>query len=67
MPWNLRWPFARRGARADLDSLPDVGKPPDDAEPVVEPHLQDIGSASYELRLEEDEPAPGRGFDNSPR
>jgi hypothetical protein len=31
--------------------MPDVGQPPEDAEPMIEPRLQDIGSGSYELPL----------------
>jgi hypothetical protein len=65
MPWNVRWPFARPRPRDDADRLPDVGQPPDDAEPMAEAHLQDIGSGSYELRLEDDEPRAGREADGS--
>jgi hypothetical protein len=33
--------------------MPQVGQPPTDAEPIVEPRLQDIGSGSYDLPLPE--------------
>jgi len=66
MPLNLRWPFVRRGAPSNRGTLPEVGQPPDDAQPVAEPQLQDIGSASYELRLADDEPVSETDADNSP-
>ena len=40
--------------------MPDVGQPPENAEPMVEPRMQDIGSGSYELPFPQpnDEPDP---------
>jgi hypothetical protein len=67
MPWNviipagavavaaLAWVFRQRQSRSSLESMPDVGQPPADAEPIVEPRLQDIGAGSYELPLEDDD------------
>jgi hypothetical protein len=42
--------------------VPDVGQPPEGAEPMVEPRMQDIGFASYELPLSEPDAEP----DDSP-
>lgn len=65
MPWNLivsglalalvatAWLFRRRPRRTLEGPMPDVGRPPGDAEPVAIPRMQDIGSASYELPLSE--------------
>jgi hypothetical protein len=62
MPWNLivtggalvlllaAWLFRRRQP-SSIGPMPNVGQPPEDAEPMVEPRLQDIGSATYELPL----------------
>ena len=36
--------------------IPEVGQPPEQAKPMVEPRLQDIGSATYELPLSDPEP-----------
>ena len=67
MPWNLiipagvvalvgvAWALRRRSSRSSLGSMPEVGQPPADAEPIAEPRLQDIGAGSYELPLEDDE------------
>jgi hypothetical protein len=54
MPWNVRSWFRRRRPQSSLDAMPDVGQPPADAEPVVEPRLQDIGAGSYDLPLPTD-------------
>lgn len=48
------WLFRRRQSPSTLDAMPEVGQPPADAEPMVEPRLQDIGSGSYELPLPDD-------------
>lgn len=45
-----RWPSA--------GPIADVGQPPRDAEPMVEPRLQDIGSATYELPLSDPQADP---------
>ena len=72
MPWNVvlpggvvvllaaAWLFRRRRAPSALDAMPDVGQPSRDAEPMVEPRMQDIGSGSYELPFPQpnDEPDP---------
>ena len=50
----MKWLFRRRQP-STADDLPDVGQPPEDAEPMVEPRLQDIGSGSYELPLPDDD------------
>jgi hypothetical protein len=67
MPWNVIipaavvalvavvWVLRRRTTRSGFGSMPDVGQPPADAEPIAEPRLQDIGAGSYELPLEDDE------------
>ena len=47
--WQLRGPRSRTGR------YPDVGQPPEGAEPMIEPRLQDIGSGSYELPLSDPE------------
>lgn len=72
MPWNLivtgggialllvAWLFRRRHSPSTVGTLPDVGQPPEDAEPIVEPRMQDIGFASYELPLPATEPDPDR-------
>lgn len=71
MPWNLIvtgggvalllavWLFQRRRPRSTFGTMPDVGQPPNDAEPMVEPRMQDIGSGSHELPLSD----PGTGTD----
>jgi hypothetical protein len=55
-----RWPSA--------GPIADVGQPPKDAEPMVEPRLQDIGFATYELPLSDPEPdaAPKSESDRPP-
>jgi MYXO-CTERM domain-containing protein len=70
MPWNvvlgggalallvLAWLFRRRRPPSTLDALPDVGQPPEDAEPMVEPRMQDIGSGSYDLPFPEPNAEP---------
>lgn len=70
MPWNVilpggalallmaAWLFRRRRPPSILDTMPDVGQPPPDAEPMLEPRLQDIGFASYELPFPEPTAAP---------
>ena len=45
------WLFRRRRAHSGLEPMAEVGQPPADAEPIVEPRMQDIGSGSYELPL----------------
>jgi len=54
---QLQRPRSRSG------SLPDVGQPPRDAKPMIEPRLQDIGFGTYELPLpgstEETDSGPG--------
>jgi hypothetical protein len=52
----MRWPFRRRQP-STIDPTPDVGQPPEDAEAMIEPRLQDIGSGSYELPLSDDDDA----------
>jgi hypothetical protein len=42
---QLRRPRSRSGP------FPDIGQPPEDAEPVTEPRLQDLGFGTYELPL----------------
>ena len=54
--WQLRRPRSATG------SFPDVGQPPQDAKPMVEPRLQDIGSGTYELPF----PDPGEKTDHGP-
>jgi hypothetical protein len=65
MPWNVMltggalallvaaWLFRRRRPPSTVDSMPDVGQPPEEAGPMVEPRMQDIGSGSYELPFPE--------------
>jgi hypothetical protein len=36
--------------------MPEVGQPPEDAEPIAEPRMQDIGFGSYDLPLPEGPP-----------
>jgi hypothetical protein len=45
-----RWPPA--------GPVEDVGQPPDGAEPIAQPRLQDIGFATYELPLPDPESDP---------
>ena len=77
MPWNVMltggalallvaaWLFRRRRPPSTLDVLPDVGQPPEGAEPIVEPRLQDIGSGSYEMPLPEPNAEPDPATDRS--
>jgi hypothetical protein len=55
------WLFRRRQLRSSREPMPEVGQPPADAEPIVEPRMQDIGFGSYELPLSDsptaDEPS----------
>jgi hypothetical protein len=78
MPWNLMlgggalallllaWLFRRRRAPSTLDALPDVGRPPENAEPMVEPRMQDIGFGSYDLPFPEPNAEPDPEADRSP-
>lgn len=73
MPWQMivtggalvlflaAWLFRRRQP-SSLGPMPDVDQPSETAEPMVEPRLQDIGFASYELPL----PAPDTEPDRHP-
>jgi hypothetical protein len=45
---------------------PDVGQPPEGAEPMVEPRLQDTGLAAYELPLTPSDAEPGAEPDGPP-
>ena len=60
------WLFRRRRPPSTLATMPDVGQPPEDAEPMVEPRMQDIGSGSYELPFPEPNPEPDPDADLSP-
>ena len=60
------WLFRRRRPQSTLDAMPDVGQPPADAKPMVEPRMQDIGFASYELPLPEPNAEPDPEADRSP-
>lgn len=63
MPWEMivtgvalvlllaAWFFQRRRSLSMVGTMPEVGQPPADATPMVEPRLQDIGSGTYELPL----------------
>ena len=45
----------RRQSTSISGPIPDVGQPPKDAKPMVEPRMQDIGFATYELPLSDPE------------
>ena len=60
----MNWLFRRRQP-STADDLPEVGQPPDGAEPMIEPRLQDIGSGSYELPLEDDHTAEDTDSESS--
>jgi hypothetical protein len=74
MPWEMilsagllvlliAWRARRlQRPRPRSGSLPDVGQPPRDAKPMIEPRLQDIGFGTYELPL----PGPAEEMDSGP-
>jgi hypothetical protein len=78
MPWNVvlpgaavvllaaAWLFRRRRPPSALDAMPDVGQPPENAEPMVQPRMQDIGSGSYDLPFPEANAEPDPEADRSP-
>jgi hypothetical protein len=74
MPWALivtgvalliliaGWFFKRRQSPSTIGTLPEVGQPPPDAKPMVEPRMQDIGFGSYEMPLSDPQTDPERNL-----
>lgn len=60
----MSWLFRRRQP-STTDDLREVGQPPDGAEPMIEPRLQDIGFGSYELPLSDDDADKGTDGEDS--
>jgi len=61
---RMSWLFRRRQP-SKRDDLPEVGQPPEGAEPMIEPRLQDIGFGSYELPLSGDKADEGTDTEDS--